>query len=45
LEPRKGLLIFTKKIKVMEHFLAMVGTVVAVAILLVIYGIDWKNKK
>jgi hypothetical protein len=29
----------------MEHFLAMVGTVVAVAILLVIYGIDWKNKK
>jgi hypothetical protein len=29
----------------MEHFLAMVGTVVAVAILLVIYGVDWKNKK
>ena len=29
----------------MEHFIAMAGTVLGVALLLAIYGIDWKKKK
>lgn len=29
----------------MEHFIAMAGTVLGVILLLVVYGVDWKNKK
>ena len=29
----------------MEHFIAMAGTVLGVALLLAVYGIDWKKKK
>ena len=29
----------------MEHFIAMAGTVLGVALLLAIYGIDWKRFK
>lgn len=27
----------------MEHFIAMAGTVLGVALLLAVYGIDWKK--
>jgi hypothetical protein len=29
----------------MAHFIAMIGTVVGVLLLLAVYGIDWKKKK
>jgi hypothetical protein len=29
----------------MAHFIAIIGTVIGVALLLAIYGIDWKKKK
>jgi hypothetical protein len=29
----------------MAHFIAIIGTVLGVALLLAIYGIDWKKKK
>jgi hypothetical protein len=29
----------------MEHFIAMAGTVLGVALLLAFYGIDWRKKK
>jgi hypothetical protein len=34
-----------KKKNNMEHFIAMTGTVLGVALLLAIYGIDWKKFK
>jgi len=29
----------------MEHFIAMLGTVLGVALLLAVYGIEWKRFK
>jgi hypothetical protein len=29
----------------MGHFIAIIGTVLGVALLLAVYGIDWKKKK
>jgi hypothetical protein len=29
----------------MGHFIAMIGTVAGVLLLLAVYGIDWKKKK
>jgi hypothetical protein len=29
----------------MGHFIAMIGTIAGVLLLLAIYGIDWKKKK
>jgi hypothetical protein len=29
----------------MAHFLAIIGTVVGVLILLAIYGVNWENRK
>jgi hypothetical protein len=29
----------------MGHFIAMIGTIAGVLLLLAVYGIDWKKKK
>ena len=29
----------------MGHFIAIIGTMIGVALLLAVYGIDWKKKK